>query len=88
MGAQGAANIVYRRELAAIADPDEQAVRRQELIGEYEEALLNPYGAAERGYVDQIIPPSQTRLQVTKALRMLQGKRETLPPKKHGNIPL
>jgi propionyl-CoA carboxylase beta chain len=88
MGAQGAANIVYRRELGAIDDPQAQATRRQELIGEYEDALLNPYIAAERGYVDQIIRPSQTRLQVTKALRMLRGKRETLPPKKHGNIPL
>jgi len=88
MGAQGAANIVYRRELTSISDPEEQSKRRGELITEYEDTLLNPYIAAERGYVDQIIRPAQTRIQVTKALRMLRGKRETLPPKKHGNIPL
>jgi len=88
MGAQGAANIVYRRELSSIEDPERQAVRRQELIAEYEDTLFNPYIAAERGYVDQIIRPSQTRAQIAKALRMLRGKRETLPPKKHGNIPL
>ncbi|GAA3392204.1 acyl-CoA carboxylase subunit beta [Cryptosporangium minutisporangium] len=88
MGAQGAANIVYRRELSGITDPEAQATRRQELIAEYEDTLLNPYIAAERGYVDQIIRPSQTRVQIARALRMLRGKRDTLPPKKHGNIPL
>ncbi|MFI5958395.1 acyl-CoA carboxylase subunit beta [Cryptosporangium sp. NPDC051539] len=88
MGAQGAANIVYRRELSGIDDPDQQAVRRQELITEYEDTLFNPYIAAERGYIDQIIRPSQTRVQISRALRMLRGKRESLPPKKHGNIPL
>ena len=88
MGAQGAANIVYRRELSSIDDAAQQAARRGELISEYEDMLLNPYIAAERGYVDQIIRPSQTRVQITRALRMLRGKRETLPPKKHGNIPL
>ena len=62
--------------------------KRAELIQEYEDHLANPYLAAERGYVDAVIPPSHTRIQVTKALRVLANKRQTLPPKKHGNIPL
>ncbi|MFW3172810.1 acyl-CoA carboxylase subunit beta [Geodermatophilus sp. CPCC 206100] len=85
MGAQGAVNILHRRELAEAADPD---ARRAELITEYEDALLSPYVAADRGYVDQVILPSHTRIQVTRALRLLANKRQTLPPKKHGNIPL
>ncbi|MCW2939659.1 MAG: carboxyl transferase [Actinomycetia bacterium] len=85
MGAQGAVNILYRRELADAADPD---ARRAELITEYEDTLANPYIAAERGYVDAVIRPSETRAQVVKALRALREKRQTLPPKKHGNIPL
>jgi propionyl-CoA carboxylase beta chain len=85
MGAQGAVNILYRGELAHADDP---AARRAELITEYEDTLANPYIAAERGYVDAVIPPSQTREQVIRALRTLRTKRETLPPKKHGNIPL
>ncbi len=85
MGAQGAVNILYRGELAAAADP---TALRAELVREYEDTLANPYVAAERGYVDAVIAPSQTRAQVTRALRALHTKRETLPPKKHGNIPL
>ncbi len=85
MGAPGAVNILYRGELAAASDP---AARRAELISEYENTLANPYIAAERGYVDAVIRPSETRAQVTRALRTLRTKRETLPPKKHGNIPL
>jgi propionyl-CoA carboxylase beta chain len=85
MGAQGAVNILYRGELRDAADPD---ARRAELITDYEDTLANPYVAAERGYVDSVIPPSHTRVSVTRALRVLRGKRETLPPKKHGNIPL
>ncbi len=85
MGAQGAVNILYRGELAASDDP---TALRAELIREYEDTLANPYVAAERGYVDAVIAPSQTRAQVTRALRALHTKRETLPPKKHGNIPL
>ena len=72
-------------ELAAADDPD---ARRAELIAEYEDTLANPYIAADRGYVDAVIPPSHTRIQVTKALRVLANKRETRPAKKHGNIPL
>ncbi|HEX2073552.1 MAG TPA: carboxyl transferase domain-containing protein, partial [Geodermatophilus sp.] len=85
MGAQGAVNILYRRELAEADDPD---ARRAELITEYEDTLLNPYNAADRGYVDAVIPPSHTRVQIAKALRVLANKRQNLPPKKHGNIPL
>ncbi len=85
MGAQGAVNILYRRELAEADDPDRV---RAERVTEYEDTLANPYTAAERGYVDAVIAPSHTRLSVAQALRALQTKRETLPPKKHGNIPL
>jgi propionyl-CoA carboxylase beta chain len=85
MGAQGAVNIVHRRRLAEAADADAE---RAGLITEYEEALLNPYIAAERGYVDSVIQPHDTRRQLTLALRALRNKREVLPPKKHGNIPL
>ena len=85
MGAQGAVNILYRRELADAADPD--ALRAQR-VTEYEDALANPYVAAERGYVDAVIRPAETRPRVLRALRTLRTKRESLPPKKHGNIPL
>jgi propionyl-CoA carboxylase beta chain len=85
MGAQGAANILYRRELA---DADDAEARRVELVADYESHFANPYIAAERGYVDAIIAPSTTRREVVRALRLLRTKRESLPPKKHGNIPL
>ena len=89
MGAQGAVNILYRRELAATAaEGGDVESRRAELVRLYEETLANPYIAAERGYVDNVIAPSDTRATVTRALRALRTKRETLPPKKHGNIPL
>ncbi|WP_109508200.1 acyl-CoA carboxylase subunit beta [Nocardioides speluncae] len=89
MGAQGAANIVYRRELAAVADSGgDVEARRAELVDDYETTLANPYIAAERGYVDAVIAPHETRVEVVRALRLLKSKRETLPPKKHGNIPL
>ncbi len=85
VGASGAVGILYRKELAASDDPE--ALRAQ-LMTEYEDTLCNPYLAAERGYIDQVIAPHQTRAEVVKALRLLRTKRETLPPKKHGNIPL
>ncbi len=85
MGAQGAVNILYRRELAAAEDPD--ALRAQR-VTEYEDALANPYIAAERGYVDAVIRPAETRGQITRALRALRGKRQQMLPRKHGNIPL
>ncbi len=89
MGAQGAANIVHRKELAALeADGGDVDQRRAELIAEYEDTLANPYVAAERGYVDAVITPHETRIEVVRALRLLATKRATLPPKKHGNIPL
>jgi propionyl-CoA carboxylase beta chain len=85
MGAQGAVNIVHRRRLADAPDPE---ALRSELIQEYEDTLANPYIAAERGYVDAVIHPHETRVEVVRALRLLRTKRETLPPRKHGNIPL
>ena len=93
MGAAGAVNVLYRRDLAAAAeehgaDSPEVARLRERLQTEYEDALANPYIAAERGYVDQVIRPSATRGAIARALRMLADKRQTLPPRKHGNIPL
>src|ERR671910_1024476 len=85
MGAQGAVNILYRKELAKSDDPD---VLRARLVTEYDDELANPYIAAERGFVDAVIPPHETRVEVTRVLRLLRTKRQTLPPKKHGNIPL
>ena len=85
MGAAGAVNILYRREIAAAGDPDQFRAQR---ASEYEDTLANPYIAAERGYVDAVIRPAETRSQVTRALRALRTKRQSLPPRKHGNIPL
>ncbi len=85
MGAQGAINILYRSELAVAEDP---AAERARFALEYEDTLANPYIAAERGYIDRVIAPSDTRIHITRALRVLRTKRATLPPKKHGNIPL
>jgi propionyl-CoA carboxylase beta chain len=90
MGAQGAVNILYRRELAAARESGDgaEASLRGDRVTEYEDMLANPYIAAERGYVDAVIRPAETRAQVTVALQALRTKRQTLPPKKHGNIPL
>jgi propionyl-CoA carboxylase beta chain len=85
MGAQGAVNILHRRTIAAAEDAE---AARKELITDYEDHFANPYIAAERGYIDAVIKPSITRGEVIKALRLLRTKRESLPPKKHGNIPL
>ena len=85
MGAQGAVNILYRKDLAEAKNPES---KRAELIAEYEDTLANPYIAAERGYVDAVIVPHETRMHVVKALRALRHKRASLPPRKHGNIPL
>ena len=85
MGAEGAVNILYKNDLAEAEDP---LAKRAELIQEYNDELSNPYVAAERGYVDQVIYPHETRAQVIRVLRLLRSKRESLPPKKHGNIPL
>jgi acetyl-CoA carboxylase carboxyltransferase component len=85
MGPQGAVEIVYKRELQQAADP---VARRAELVSEYTEKYANPYAAAERGYVDDVIDPADTRKKVIAGLRMLQTKREELPRRKHGNMPL
>ena len=85
MGAEGAVNVIHRR---AIADADDPESKRHELITDYEEHLLNPYLAAERGYVDDVIEPQETRVKLIQSLEMLRSKRETIPQRKHGNIPL
>ena len=87
MGASGAVNVLYRKELAAAGETEVDGLRAS-LQTEYEDTLVNPYMAAERGYVDQVIKPSATRAMITSALRVLAEKRQTLSPKKHGNIPL
>jgi propionyl-CoA carboxylase beta chain len=76
---------LYRKELAASEDPE---TMRANLVTAYEDELANPYLAAERGYVDAVISPHKTRVEITRVLRLLRTKRQTLPPKKHGNIPL
>lgn len=85
MGAQGAVNILYRKELKEAKDPD---ATRAAFIEDYEETLANPYQAADLGHIDAVIQPSETRVAIARALRSLRGKRQTMPPKKHGNIPL
>ena len=85
MGPQGAVEIIYRRELAEAADP---VARRTELVDEYTERYANPYEAAERGYVDDVIDPAETRPMLIAGLDMLRTKREELPKRKHGNVPL
>ena len=85
MGAAGAVEIVNRRELADAKDPE---ARRAELVDEYTERYANPYQAAERGYVDDVIDPAETRRVLVRSLEMLATKREELPKRKHGNVPL
>jgi methylmalonyl-CoA decarboxylase alpha subunit len=85
MGPEGAAEIVFRKEIAKAEDP---AAMREQKIAEYREKFANPYRAAVRGYVDDVIDPKFTRSKIITALRILETKREKLPPKKHGNIPL
>jgi acetyl-CoA carboxylase carboxyltransferase component len=85
MGAAGAANIIHRKEITGAEDP---AAKRQEKIKEYDDLFSNPYQAANRGYIDAVIEPSETRLRLIDALEVMSTKRETRPPKKHGNIPM
>jgi acetyl-CoA carboxylase carboxyltransferase component len=85
MGPQGAVEIVYRRELQNAADP---VSRRAELVNEYMEKFANPYVAAERGYVDDVIDPADTRAKLIAGLEMLASKHEETPRRKHGNVPL
>ena len=85
MGVEGAVNIIFRDRIAEAADADAE---RAALVAEYEERFANPYIAAARGYVDEVILPSETRVRIVGALSMLENKRQSVPPKKHGNIPL
>jgi len=85
MGVEGAVNIIFRDRIEESADP---AAERTRLVAEYEERFANPYVAAARGYVDEVILPSETRARLASGLRLLEGKRQSLPAKKHGNIPL
>jgi propionyl-CoA carboxylase beta chain len=85
MGAQGAVNVIHRRTLASAEDPEGT---RRDLVADYEERFNNPYVAAEYGLVDDVIEPRETRPRLIRAMEMLRNKRESLPPKKHGNIPL
>ena len=85
MGAEGAVNIIYRREISGSGDPDQT---RKELVADYQEKFTNPFVAANRGFVDDVIDPAETRPRLIRALEMLQNKQDTLPAKKHGNIPL
>ena len=89
MGAQGAANIVYRKTLKAAEEAGEDVdAKRGELIQEYEDALLNPYLAAEEGYIDAVIAPRETRNRIVRGLRALANKHVDASSRKHGNIPL
>ena len=85
MGPDGAVNIVFRDELSKAENPEE---RRAELIQDYRDKFANPYVAANRGFLDDVIDPAETRPQLIRSLNMLRNKRDSLPPKKHGNIPL
>src|SRR5215211_6871820 len=85
MGAEGAVGILYRRELADTTNPEEN---RQRIVSEFKDKFANPYVAAERGFIDEVIEPATTRPKLIRALSLLQNKRDSNPPKKHGNIPL
>src|SRR5271155_2393288 len=87
MGPEGAVNIVYKRELDRAPEAERERLRREK-IEDFRERFANPYVAAERGYIDAVIEPAQTRAKLTTALRSLENKRDTNPRKKHGNIPL
>jgi propionyl-CoA carboxylase beta chain len=87
MGPEGAVNIVYKRELDKAPEADRERLRREK-IAEFRDRFANPFVAAEKGYIDAIIEPSETRPRLITALRALENKRDTNPPKKHGNIPL
>jgi propionyl-CoA carboxylase beta chain len=85
MGAEGAVGILYRKELADTTNPEES---RQRIVGEFNEKFANPYVAAERGFIDEVIEPAYTRPKLIRALSLLENKRDSNPPRKHGNIPL
>ena len=85
MGAKGAAEIIFKREIAEADDPE---AKLQEKVDEYTNKFANPYRAAHRGYIDEVILPRDTRKKLIRAFRMLENKADALPRKKHGNIPL
>ncbi len=85
MGAEGAVGVLYRREMSEAEDQESARAAR---VAEFEEKFANPYVAAERGFIDEIIEPASTRPKLIRALVLLENKRDTNPPKKHGNIPL
>ena len=85
MGAEGAVNVIHRKKLDASETPDEL---RKNLVNEYEDIFMNPYVAASRGLIDNVIDPTETRDKIIQSLDMLKNKRDIIPPKKHGSIPL
>jgi len=85
MGPDGAVEIIFRSDLLKAEDPVQ---KKRELVEQYRDKFANPYDAASRGYIDDVILPSNTRFRIIKALEMLVGKRQIIPPKKHGNMPL
>jgi propionyl-CoA carboxylase beta chain len=85
MGPKGAVEVIFRKEAMNSDDPKKVLLDRE---NEYRETFANPFRAAERGYVDDILEPSQTRFRLIRALEMLANKKDTIPPRKHGNIPL
>jgi propionyl-CoA carboxylase beta chain len=85
MGAEGAANILYGRQIRESADPE---AKRAELTAQYQEEYLNPYEAAKAGFIDEVIEPAETRRKLIEALHALRNKVENTPPRKHGNMPV
>ena len=85
MGAEGAANILYGKQIKAAEDPEAERARLEQ---EYQENYLNPYAAAQAGYIDEVIEPAETRQKLIEALEALQTKVENNPPRKHGNMPV
>jgi len=85
MGAEGACNIIFKKEIAAAKDP---LAERKRIVDEYSAKFATPYAAAERGYIDAVIFPEETRSYLIKGLNSCKGKRVTTPKRKHGNIPL
>jgi acetyl-CoA carboxylase carboxyltransferase component len=84
MGAEAAVGVLYRKELSAASSPDQL---RDQLVAEYKEQLMHPYYASERGLVDDVIDPADTRAAISRALDVLSGKRPEMAPRKHGNPP-
>ena len=88
MGADGAVNVLYAKDIKAVEDPEEQKKIRAAKKEEYEELFNNPYQAAEKGYIDDVIEPRNTRFRIIRALEQLAGKKQQTPAKKHDNLPL